>query len=195
MQTLTLELPRDVALHVSQQEFIAIAAANRDLRLERTADGELIVNPPTGSESGRRNFNITGQLFRWCEEHPDLGEGFDSSAGFKLPNGATRAADAAWVERDRWDTLTAEERRGFAPLCPDFAVELRSESDSLTALREKMGEYMKNGTRLGWIVNPQNRTVEIYRSGQEVEVLDSPSEVSGEDVLPGFTLDLRRVWS
>ena len=110
MQTLTFELPRDITLHVSQAEFAAIAAANRDLRLERTADGELIVSPPAGGESGKRNLSIAGQLDRWCEEHDTLGEGFDSSTGFELPNGATRAPDASWVSRDRWDALTQEEK-------------------------------------------------------------------------------------
>lgn len=194
MQTLTLELPTDVALHVSREEFTAIAIANRDLRLERTADGVLIVSPPTGGESGKRNLSIAGQLDRWCEEHSSLGEGFDSSTGFELPNGATRAPDASWVSRDRWDALTEEEKEGFAPLCPDFVVELRSKSDRLSALQEKMQEYMDNGARLGWLIDPKNQKVEIYRQGREVEVLEKPTQLSGEDVLPGFTLSLQRIW-
>lgn len=194
MRTLTLELPRDIALHVSEEEFTAIAAANGDLRLERTADGELIVNPPTGSESSKRNLSISIQLGIWAEANESLGVAFESSGGFKLPSGATRAADASWVSRERWDALTQDEKEGFAPLCPDFVVELRSKSDGLSTLRDKMREYMDNGARLGWLIDPQNRCVEIYRAGQEVEILDNPTQISGEDLLPGFTLDLQRVW-
>ena len=194
MQTLTLELPSDLSLHVTQEEFAAIAAANRDLRLERTADGELVVNPPTGGESGKRNLSIAGQLELWCEAHELLGEGFDSSTGFDLPNGATRAPDASWVRRDRWDALTSEQRKGYVPLCPDFVVELRSESDRLSTVQAKMREYLANGARLGWLIDPQKQRVEIYRSGKEVEILDRPERLSGEDILPEFTLKLRRVW-
>ncbi len=193
MQTLTFELPSDIALHVTQEEFAAIAAANRDLRLERTADGELIVSPPTGGESGRRNLSISAQLWNWAEANPDLGVAFDSSTGFALPDKATRAPDASWVERVRWESLTPEQRRKFIPLCPDFAVELRSESDELLKLRKKMQEYMEGGTRIGWLIDPQNQRVEIYRSGQEVEILEQPKQLSGEDVLPGFTLSLRGI--
>jgi len=194
MQTLTLELPQDISLHVSQEEFAAIAIANRDLRLERTAAGKLIVNPPTGSESSRQNISIAAQLWNWAEARPDLGVAFESSGGFELPNGATRAPDASWVSRDRWDALTPEEKKGFAPLCPDFVIELRSQSDALATLRAKMREYARNGAQLGWLIDPQNRLVEIYRSDKEVEVLENPSQVSGEDILPGFILDLKRVW-
>jgi Uma2 family endonuclease len=194
-ETLTLELPSAIALHVTQEQFEALAAANRDLRLERTATGELIVNPPTGGESGKRNFNLTGQLARWYEEHEDLGECFDSSTGFRLPNGADRSPDAAWVSRERWESLTPQQRQGFVPLCPDFVVELRSESDRLAKLQAKMQEYLDNGARLGWLIDPQNRRVEIYRSGREVEVLENPSNLSGENVLPGFVWNLNRIWS
>ena len=194
MQALTFAVPSELTLQVTPAEFVAIAAVNRDLRLERTASGELIVNPPTGGTSGKRNRRITGLLDRWCEANEGLGEGFDSSTGFRLPNGATRAPDASWVRRDRWDALTQEEKEGFPPLCPDFVVELRSKTDSLGTLQDKMQEYIDSGARLGWLIDPQNRRVEIYRSGKEVELLDEPSQVSGEEVLPGFILDLRRVW-
>jgi Uma2 family endonuclease len=193
-ETLTLELPTTTLLHVTPEQFEALAAANPDLRLERTYRGELIVNPPTGGESSQRNFSITGQLSNWFELNEELGEGFDSSGGFILPNGATRSPDASWVRRERWDALTAEQRRGFVPLCPDFVVELRSATDSLAKLQEKMQEYLDNGARLGWLIDPQNQRVEIYRPGQEIEVLEHPTELSGEDVLPGFTLNLRRIW-
>lgn len=182
-----------MTLHISQEEFAAIAAANRDLRLERSADGELIVNPPTGSESGRRNLSISAQLWIWAEANPTLGVAFDSSSSFTLPNQATRTADASWVRRDRWETLTQEEKEGFAPVCPDFIVELRSKSDSLSKLQDKMREFISNGARLGWLIDPQNQRVEIYRSARQVEILDQPAQLSGEDVLPGFTLSLQSI--
>ena len=173
LETICIELPTAIALYVTPQQFEAIALANRDLRLERTAEGELIVNRPTGGESGQRNFSITGQLARWYEEHEDLGEAFDSSTGFRPPKGANRSPDVSWVRRERWEVLTPQQRKGFVPLCPDFVVELRSESDSLRSLQTKMQEYIDNGARLGWLIDPKNRRVEIYRSGSEVEVLEN----------------------
>jgi Uma2 family endonuclease len=193
-ETISIELPNSIGLLVSSKQFEALALANPDLRLERTAAGELIVNPPTGGESGNRNLSISAQLGNWCEAREDLGEGFDSSTGFILPNGARRSPDASWVSRARWEALSAKERKGFVPLCPDFVVELRSASDSLSTLQEKMREYMENGARLGWLIDPQNRQVEIYRQQAEVEILINPAELSGEDVLPGFLLNLKRVW-
>ncbi len=190
MQTLTLELPRDVALHVSNEEFTALATANRDLRLERTADGELIVNPPTGDDTGRRNASITADLVIWSRQYGGIS--YDSSTGFRLPNGATRSPDAAWVEQASYDGLGSHDE--YVPLCPDFVVELRSKSDNLSPLRDKMLEYMENGARLGWLIDPKDRQVEIYRLGQEVEVLHNPDQLSGEDVLPGFILNLRYIW-
>ncbi len=194
-QTLSLELPGSLVLQVSQSQFESLAQANRDLRLERTAQGELIVNPPTGGESGKRNLSISTQLGNWFEAHEQLGEAFDSSTGFKLPNGADRSPDASWVSRERWESLTPQQRKGFVPLCPDFVVELRSESDSQRKLQAKMREYIQNGAKLGWLINPQKGLVEIYRPGTEVEVLENPTHLSGEDILPGFTLNLRRVWT
>lgn len=192
--TLTLNLPTSTILHVTPKQFEELAAANPDLRLERTAQGELIVNPPTGGESGQRNFSLTGQLSKWFEANEDLGEGFDSSTGFILPNGATRSPDASWVSRQRWEALSTHQRRGFVPLCPDFVVELRSETDSLAKLQEKMQEYLDNGARVGWLIDPQNQRVAIYRPGQEIQVLEHPIELSAEEVLPGFVLNLRRIW-
>ncbi|MGK7878927.1 MAG: Uma2 family endonuclease [Crocosphaera sp.] len=194
-KSLLLQLPDEMALMVNSEQFAALAATNRDLRLERTATGQLIVNPPTGSESGKRNLSISGQLNNWFESNDNLGEAFDSSTGFELPNGANRSPDASWVRKDRWLALTSEQRKGFAPLCPDFVVELRSETDSLKKLRDKMQEYMDNGAQLGWLIDPQNKQVEIYRAGQGVEVLEGPSTLSGEAVLPGFTLTLKRIWA
>lgn len=194
IKTYRIELPAAIALHISQDQFAALAAANRDMRLERTARGELIVNPPTGWETGERNRSLTGQLDRWFEENENLGKAFDSSTGFILPNGANRAPDASWVSRERWDALTPEQKGTFANICPDFVVELRSSSDRVQSLQTKMSEYIENGTRLGWLIDPQQRQVEIYRPGRAVEVLSNPTELSGEDVLPGFLLNLRRMW-
>lgn len=193
-ETLSIELPKAIGLYVTQEQFAALAAANRDLRLERTAKGELIVNPPTGWETGRRNRSLTGQLDRWYEENEDLGEAFDSSTGFILPNGATRSPDASWVSRERWQALTPEQKGTFANICPDFVVELRSSSDTLKSVQDKMREYIDNGALLGWLIDPQQRRVEIYRPGKDVDVLENPAELSGEAVLPGFVLNLRRVW-
>jgi Uma2 family endonuclease len=191
---LTLELPNSIALHVTWEQFEALANANRDLRLERTDRGELIVNPPVGWESSRRNSSLTTQLGVWHDANEEWGATFDSSGGFTLPSGAIRSPDASWVSRQRWDALTPEQQRTFPQICPDFVVELRSQSDSLTALQAKMREYLENGARLGWLIDPQNRRVEIYRLGGEVEVLENPVELSGEDVLPGFVLNLRKLW-
>ncbi|MEL7035266.1 MAG: Uma2 family endonuclease [Cyanobacteria bacterium J06592_8] len=193
-ETLLLNLPKTLTLYVTPEQFAALAASNRELQLERTAKGELIVNPPTGWETGRRNFSIIGQLHRWYEENKQ-GEAFDCSTGFNLPNGANRSPDAAWISPERWDALTDEQKGTFANICPDFVVELRSSSDTLKSLQEKMREYIDNGARLGWLIDPQNRTVQVYRVGVDVEVLSNPVELSGEEVLPGFVLNLPRVWA
>ncbi|MEM9120730.1 MAG: Uma2 family endonuclease [Cyanobacteria bacterium P01_F01_bin.56] len=195
LQPLLLELPSEVRLNVTPEQFATLAAANRDLRLERTASGELIVNPPTGGTSGKRNLSISTQLGIWFEAHDALGEAFDSSTGFELPNGANRSPDAAWVRKERWEALTAEQQEGFVTLCPDFVVELRSKTDALKKLQVKMQEYIDNGAQLGWLIDPQTRLVEIYRPDQPVEILENPSTLSGESVLPGFTLSLKRIWA
>ena len=193
-ETLSLQLPKTIGLYVTQEQFAALAIANQDLQLERTAQGELIVNPPTGWETGKRNWSISGELYLWWRNAGEPGEAFDSSTAFILPNGATRSPDASWVSQARWDALTPEQTSTFANICPDFVVELRSGSDSLKPLQEKMQEYMDNGAKLGWLIDPQNRQVEIYRPGLKVEVLANPTELSGEEVLPGFVLNLPRVW-
>ncbi len=192
---LSLQLPDHLALRVTPEQFAALAAANRELRLERTATGELIVNPPTGGNTGHRNLSITGQLGVWFEANDTLGRAFDSSTGFELPNGANRSPDAAWVSQSRWEALTPAQQEGFIPLCPDFVVELRSKTDTLKDLQAKLVEYIENGARLGWLIDPQQQRVEIYRPGQAVEILAHPSTLSGEAVLPGFTLSLKRVWA
>lgn len=193
-ETFLLELPKTIGLYVTQEQFAALSTANRDLKLERNAQGELIVNPPTGWETGKRNSSISGELYLWWRNSGETGLAFDSSTGFILPNGATRP-DASWVSQQRWDALTTEQKGTFANICPDFVVELRSSSHRIEPLQAKMKEYIDNGARLGWLLDPQNRQVEIYQPGIEVKVLENPDELSGEDVLPGFVLNLRRVWN
>ncbi|HEY9875668.1 MAG TPA: Uma2 family endonuclease [Candidatus Obscuribacterales bacterium] len=192
MTGLTLQFP--LVLKLTDEEFEQLAAANKDLRLELTTKGELIIMPPTGGESGSRNFEIYIDLGNWNRQN-SLGKAFDSSTGFRLPNGATRSPDVAWVRMERWEALTSAERKKFLPLCPDFAIELVSETDDLKDVREKMQEYLDNGLRLGWLINPKTRQVEIYRPNRELEVLQSPTSLSGEDLLPGFVLDLQAVWA
>jgi len=190
-----LNLPPNLRLSLSHADFIELATANQDLRLERTAIGELIVNPPTGWETGNRNAKITYQLVKWVEELGGGGIAFDSSTGFSLPNGADRSPDASWVSQEKWDLLTDEQKQTFANVCPDLVVELRSSSDRLQPLQTKMQEYRDNGARLGWLIDIQNRKVEIYRPGRDVEVLDNPTTLSGEEVLPGFVLSLTGILS
>ncbi len=192
--TLLLQFPKTLKLSVTQEQFAALAASNQELRLERTAGGELIVNPPTGWETGERNSSISGELYLWWRNVGERGKTFDSSTAFILPNGATRSPDASWVSQERWDRLTPQQKGTFANICPDFVVELRSASDTLKSLQEKMQEYMGNGAVLGWLIDPQKRKVEVYRLGSKVEVLSNPAELSGEEVLPGFRLKLGRVW-
>lgn len=190
---LAVNIPHTLMLTVSHEQFVELALANRDLQLERTATGELIVMPPTGSDTGYRNLDIAGQLWLWNRQ-TKLGVAFDSSSGFHLPNGSDRSPDAAWISQDRWDALSIEQQETFAPICPDFVLELRSKNDSIEKLRAKMREYMPNGARLGWLIDRNHQKVEIYRPGQDVEVLNRPISVSGKDVLPGFVLDLTEVW-
>ncbi|WP_414566404.1 MULTISPECIES: Uma2 family endonuclease [unclassified Anabaena] len=191
---IAVNIPNTLTLNVSHEQFVDLALANRDLQLERSATGELIIMPPTGSFTGKRNFDIAGQLWLWNRQ-TKLGEAFDSSTGFHLPNGANRSPDAAWVRQEKWNALTLEQQESFAPICPDFVLELRSKTDSLEKLQAKMREYIENGACLGWLIDRQNQRVEIYRPGRDVEVLAHPVSLSGEDVLPGFVLDLTEVWS
>jgi Uma2 family endonuclease len=191
--TIAINLPPTLTLTVSHEQFVELAIANRELQLERTARGQLIVNPPTGGETGYRNLDLEGQIWLWNRQ-TKLGKAFNSSTGFHLPNGADRSPDAAWVRQEKWDALTPEQREGFIPLSPDFVVELRSKTDSMKSLQNKMQEYMENKVRLGWLIDRKNRKVEIYRQNSEVEVLENPVSLSGEDVLPGFVLDLAEVW-
>ncbi|MDB9321130.1 MULTISPECIES: Uma2 family endonuclease [Cyanophyceae] len=191
---IAVNIPNTLTLQVSHEQFVDLALANRDLQLERTATGELIIMPPTGSDTGNKNLDIEGQLWLWNRQ-TKLGKAFNSSTGFRLPNGANRSPDAAWVSKQRWDALTLEQQETFAPICPDFVLELRSKTDSLEKLQAKMREYIENGAGLGWLIDRKNQRVEIYRSGRNVEVLDHPVSLSGENILPGFLLDLTEVWS
>jgi Uma2 family endonuclease len=190
LQTIPLHSPLELTLELTDEQFFQLCIDNRDLRFERTASGGLIIMPPTGSETGNFNIDLSYQLQSWSRQNKHLGIAFDSSTGFKLPDGTDISPDGAWIRRDRWDALTAEEKKKFAPICPDFVVELRSTTDSLEKLRAKMKVYVKNGAKLGWLLDRKNRKVEISRQGSDVEILDSPATLSGEDVLPGFVLDL-----
>ncbi|MEH2265660.1 Uma2 family endonuclease [Nostoc sp.] len=194
MDAVTTTLPCTLKLKIdlTDEQFFQMCQKNRDYRFERTASGELLIMPPTGSDTGRRNVKITTQLDIWNSES-NLGEVFDSSTGFTLPNGAERSPDASWVKIERWNALTPEQQEKFAPICPDFVIELRSRTDSLKELQEKMQEYIENGVQLGWLIDRKNQRVEIYRPGKDVEILDNPASVSGENVLPGFVLDLQYI--
>ncbi|MGD1912469.1 MAG: Uma2 family endonuclease [Rivularia sp. (in: cyanobacteria)] len=191
MTSLTLNL--DSIIKLTQEQFYQLCEANPELKLERNAQGELIVMPPTGGETGRSNVNLIFQVARWNEDNL-LGEVFDSSTGFTLPSGADRSPDVSWVEKSRWDALSKEEKEKFIPLCPDFVIEIMSPSDNLKKLQNKMQEYIENGCHLGWLINRKQQEVEIYRQGKNVEVLKLPQTVSGEDILPEFVLSMQKIW-
>jgi Uma2 family endonuclease len=180
-------------VRLTEEQFALLCQENRDFRFELTAQQELVIMPPAGSETGWRNGRLTYRLIAWSDVD-GTGLAFDSSAGFTLPNGAIRSPDASWVQRARWDTLTQEQREKFAPLCPDFVVELRSRTDRLSDLQEKMQEYMDNGARLGWLLDPIDTRVYLYRPGQPVEMLENPDTLGGDPVLPGFVLPVRELW-
>jgi Uma2 family endonuclease len=183
----------DVHSVLTGDEFIQLCRDNRDMRMELTSKGELILMPPTGSKTGLRNARVTQRLSAWAEADGS-GFCFDSSTGFTLPNGARRSPDVAWVRRDRWEALTEEEQEGFAPLCPDFVIELRSRSDNVPPLEGKMVEYIENGTSMAWMLDQLHKRIYIYRSDQQPEVLEDPQAVAGKSLLPGFVLNLREIW-
>ncbi len=189
---LTVDL--DGIVDLDDERLLELSRRNRDLRIERTATGELILMPPAGGRTSNRNIKIAARLELWAERD-GTGEAFDSSGGFTLPNGALRAPDAAWVERARLEELTSEEQEKFLPLCPTFVIELRSPSDPLAAVESKMEEYIHNGARLGWLIDPTKRRVHVFRPGVKVEILDRPPSVSGDPELPGFVLELTRIWN
>jgi Uma2 family endonuclease len=191
--------PRALVLHlgpalaVDDQQFAALVRQNPDLRFERTAEGDVLVMPPTGGVTGNRNAGITAQLWDWATRD-GTGASCDSSTGFTLPNGAIRSPEAAWVSNERLRALTPEQKERFLPLCPDFVIELRSPSDSLAATQAKLEEYLANGARLGWLLDIPNRQAYVYRPGASVERLDEPDALSAEPELPGFTLTLGLIW-
>jgi Uma2 family endonuclease len=178
---------------LSDEQFFQLCQDNRDLRLERNPKGDLIIMPPTGGKTGNSNAGITAQLWLWNNLNK-LGVVFDSSGGFKLPNGADRSPDAAWIPLEKWQALTPQQKERFLPLSPDFVIELMSASDNIETARKKMQEYLDNGTRLGWLINRKTREVEIYRQGQAVEILTNPESLSGENILPEFSLNLTLIW-
>jgi len=180
------------ATRLSDDALFELCRINRSLRIERTADGEIVIMAPTGGETGTRNFSLIGQFYLWVRRD-GRGVGFDSSTGFVLLNGAERSPDVAWVRKDRWEALTREERRKLVPLCPDFVVELVSPSDDVDEQREKMREYLANGASLGWLIDPDRRSVEVYRPGGVVEQIADARTISGEPLLPGFALDLEGI--
>ena len=188
---LVLQMPP--AWEMSADSFFDFCQLNSHLRIERTATGKLIIMSPAGSETGNRNFRLIQQLANWTDQN-DSGIGFDSSAGFILPNGATRSPDASWIRLTKWNSLSAEQKTKFAPICPDFVVELRSPSDSLRVLQEKMQEYIDNGASLGWLIDRTTRQVFIYTPDSEVRCLDNPENISGDPLLASFVLDVERIW-
>ena len=183
---------------VTPKQFDELAVSNQNVRMELTAKGEIIIMSPTGGTAGRKNFKLTVLFGIWVEKD-GTGVGFDSSTVFILPNNARRSPDIAWVKLERWNALTLEEQDGFPPITPDFVIELVSPSDLRSQryedLQQKMLEYLENGVRLGWLIEPKAKTVEIYRLGKGVEILHNPKTLMGEEVLPNFTLDLEPIWS
>lgn len=182
-------------VELTDEQLLEICSLNDELRIERNAQGELELMPPTSSNSGNQNFDIITDLGIWVRAD-GTGVGFESNTGFTLPNRSMRSPDAAWISNDRWEALPREERRKFAPICPDFVIELRSESDRLSVAQAKMEEYIENGARLGWLIDPVDvrHRVYIYRPNSSVEILENPETVSGDPELPGFVLDLTPVW-
>ncbi|WP_375467881.1 Uma2 family endonuclease [uncultured Nostoc sp.] len=189
---LVLQIPS--SMQMTDEQFFEFCQVNRDLRIERNKFGELLIMPPTGSETGNRQGNILGQLWVWSEQD-DTGITFSSSTGFKLSTGANRSPDASWIQLERWNALSPEQQEKFAPICPDFVVKLKSPSDNLQTLKEKMEEYMNEpGIQLGWLIDRKQGKVYIYRPGLPEECLDNPASVSGESVLPGFILNMSKIW-
>ena len=191
-QNLALELQAQPVVDMSREQFLRFCQLNRDVRIERSAEGSIAVMAPTGGETGARSGRLFAAVFRWAEDDGS-GVAFDSSTGFELPDGAVRSPDVAWVARARLARLPAEDKQGFLPLCPDFVIELLSPSDSRAVVRRKMEEYRDNGARLGWLVDPGRRQVAIYRPGGDPERRTEAGVLTGESVLPGFALDVASI--
>ncbi len=180
-------------IEMTDEQFFEFCQANRDVRIERNSQREIIITPPTGWETGDKNAEITTQLRIWAKKD-GRGKSADSSTGYKMPGGATISPDASWILNERLEKISPAKRRKFLPLAPDFVIELRSESDSLPKLKDKMQEYIENGVSLGWLIDPTERKVYIYRPEKEVETLENPTEISGEPILKGFVLNLKEIW-
>lgn len=180
-------------LRMNDEEFFDFCQLNQDLRIEQSSKGDIIVMAPTGAKTGLRKARLTSRVLVWAE-NDSTGQVFDSSTIFSLPNGAKRSPDVAWVRNERWNALSAADQERFAPLCPDFVVELRSKTDRLKTLQAKMEEYITTGVQLGWLIDPVDRKVHVYRPGVEPEILDDPETVSGEPLMNGFVLDVRSLW-
>ena len=191
MTAITIDLNSISTL--SDRELEKLCADNPELRLETNAEGKLIIMPPTGSESGKLNGDLFGQVWYWNRQHK-LGVVFDSSTGFKLANGATRSPDVSWIELSRWNSLSAKQKRGFAPIAPDFVIELMSPTDDLATTQQKMKEYIDCGVKLGWLIHPDNKQVEIYRLGKDKEILDYPQRIYGENILPNLVVELSEIF-
>jgi Uma2 family endonuclease len=174
-------------------EFFDFCQRNKSMRIEMDKNGVITIMPPTGSETGKKNFKLTVKFGTWVEKDAS-GVGFDSSTGFRLPNGAKRSPDLSWMTLEKWNAIPKAKRKKFAPVCPDFVVELRSQTDSLSKLQAKMEEYIENGASLGWLIDADERKVYVYRPNVEVEILENPAEISGEPLLQNFTLDLKEIW-
>ncbi len=181
------------AIALTTEQFWQLCIANPELRLEHSAAGELIVRPLFGGITSNRNAHLICELYNWADANA-TGIAFGSSTGFTLPNGATRSPSAAWLRQERWDALTSDQRERFVPFCPDFVVELLSQSEDLKMTQAKMQEYIDNGARLGWLINRESKQIQIYQPNQTVEILDTPQSISGEPVLPGFRLNLDWIW-
>jgi Uma2 family endonuclease len=192
-EELPLVVRLEPAIKLSDDEFFDFCQLNRELRIERTAEGDIEIMSPAGWETSARNAELTAQVRQWAKRD---GSGMvsDSSGGFRLPDGATRSPDVAWVRRSRLAKLTPKQKKKFLPLCPDFVIELRSSSDRLATLQRKMREYIANGAQLGWLIDPTTRRVYVYRPQAEVECRKNPSTLKGDPVLPGFTLKLAEIW-
>ncbi len=188
----TLHCPPSMRLE--DDDFFDFCQANKELRIERTAEGDYEIMAPTGGETGGRNSSLIAQLYFWAD-NDDRGVVFDSSTGFVLPNGATRSPDASWVKKSRLKKLTPEQKQKFLPLCPDFVIELRSSNDSLKTLQDKMHEYIENGASLGWLIDPKKRQVSVFQAGEKIQVLENPDSLTAAKLLPGFELRLQKIWN
>jgi Uma2 family endonuclease len=192
MEALTLKIPNEYPM--TDDELFAFCVANKELRIERDSKGQLILMSPTGSLSGNINFKILSMFGNWADAHEDMGYGFDSSSGFRLPDGSMRSPDVAWVRKEKWEKLSEADQKKFAPVCPDFLIEIKSDTDSIKSLQQKMLEWIKNGCQLAWLIDPAAKRAYVYnQNGLVREYDDFDQKLDGGDLLPGFQLDLSRL--